>query len=311
MYETMLCRPIIAVFLGAALVHADVVRGQQAYDQGDYAAALDEWQASAWQGNAEAQYLLGAMYRDGKGVSRDMLQFVYWWSEAAKRGNLQAQRYVGWPITRADAPRLNCLPSRGSGRFDNMERVEFKIELRNTRPFVEQMVLANAENYTQGYEPKRPNVEVLLYQIDGERRVPVPVQVTLAGGSSGPYGDEARLMHWRNHGVFDEALLVGMRISVEESERKFYGDQFLAEMQKLVAQGQGNPQLLELNRKMLEGRSPYFDSLLPNRSGTYEIVARYASRDPRFWPGQLTSPPLRFEVVKTRAWIDAFRQPRK
>ncbi len=306
-------RVIAVACLGTIFLHGDVVRGQRAYDQGDYEAALLEWQASAQQGNAEAQYLLGTMYRDGKGTPRDMLEFVYWWSEAAKRGNLQAQSYVGWPITRGDTPRLNCLlgRTRGSSHFDNMERLEFKIELRKTRPFVEQMVLANAENYTQGYEPKRPNVEVLIYRIEGEQRVPVPVRVTLSGGSSGPYGDEARLMHWRNQGVFDEALLVGLRIPVEEAERKFYGDQFLAEMQKLVAKGQGNPQLLELNRKMLEGRSPYFDSLLPNRSGTYEIVARYASRDKRFWPGQLTSPPLRFEVVKTREWIDVFRQPQK
>ena len=309
----MLWRIITVACLGAIFVHADVVRGQQAYDQGDYAAALDEWQSSARQGNAEAQYLLGAMYRDGKGVSRDMLEFVYWWSEAAKRGHPQAQDYVGWPITRADAPRLICLPGRvaGSNRFDNMDRLEFKIELHNTRPFIEQMVLAKAENYTTGFEPKLPNVEVLIYRIEDERRVPVAVRVTLAGGSSGPYGDEARLLHWRNHGVFDEALLVGLHIPVEEAERKAYADQFLAEMQKLVAQGRGNPQLLELNRKLLDGRSPYFESLLPNRSGTYEILARYASQDQRFWPGQLTSPPLRFEVVKTREWIDAFRQPQK
>lgn len=309
----MLWRIVTVVYLGAISIHADVGRGQRAYDQGDYAAALEEWQASAQQGNAEAQYLLGAMYRDGKGTPRDMLEFVYWWSEAAKRGHRQAQEYVGWPIARADAPRLICLPGRagGSNRFDNMDRLEFKIELRNTRPFVEQMVLAKAENYAAGYEPKRPNVEALLYKIEDERREPVQVQLTLAGGSSGPYGDEARLLHWRNHGVFDEVLLVGLHIPVEEAERKVYADQFLAEMQKLVAQGRGNPQLLDLNRKLLDGRSPYFDSLLPNRSGTYEIVARYASQDQRFWPGQLTSPPLRFEVVKTREWIDAFRRPQR
>jgi hypothetical protein len=264
-----LCRAIALGYLITICLNADVISGQRAYDRADFAAAFQEWRASAEQGDP------------------------------------QAQEYMGWPITPRNAPRLTCTAVRL--RFDSMERLEFKIELHNTRPFIEQMVLGQAENYTAGYQPKRPTVKVLVYRIEGGQPVRIPVHLSLAGGSSGPYGDEARRTHLRNHGVFDESLLVSVRIPIEEAERKIYNAQFLAEAEKLVAEGKGNPQLLDVARKQLDSGSPYLDSLFPNREGAYEIVVRYASQDPRFWPNQLASPGLRFEVVKTREWIDAFR----
>ena len=46
----------------------------------------------AEQGNAEAQFKLGEMYRFGnKGVSKDSAEAVKWYEKAAEQGNLFAQ----------------------------------------------------------------------------------------------------------------------------------------------------------------------------------------------------------------------------
>ena len=47
--------------------------GVAAYDRGDYATALEEWRPIAEQGNADAQYNLGNMYYNGRGVPQDYL----------------------------------------------------------------------------------------------------------------------------------------------------------------------------------------------------------------------------------------------
>jgi TPR repeat protein len=45
----------------------------------------------AKQGNADAQNNLGAMYANGKGVSKDDKQAVYWYQKAAAQENTGAQ----------------------------------------------------------------------------------------------------------------------------------------------------------------------------------------------------------------------------
>ena len=47
----------------------DFQKGFRAYKSGDYATALREWRPLAEQGNADAQYNLGVMYYNGKGVA--------------------------------------------------------------------------------------------------------------------------------------------------------------------------------------------------------------------------------------------------
>jgi TPR repeat protein len=41
--------------------------------KGDYATALREWTPLAEQGHAKAQTILGAMYKEGKGVPKDIV----------------------------------------------------------------------------------------------------------------------------------------------------------------------------------------------------------------------------------------------
>jgi TPR repeat protein len=66
--------------------------GMAAYNRGDYVPAVKVFRAMAEQGNAEAQSLLGVMYRRGQGVARNSGRAFVWLSRAAARGNRKAKR---------------------------------------------------------------------------------------------------------------------------------------------------------------------------------------------------------------------------
>ena len=70
---------------------ADCQKGWETYEAGDYASALREWKPLAKQGNANAQFNLGLMYRWGQGVTQDDAQAAAWYRKAAEQGNTNAQ----------------------------------------------------------------------------------------------------------------------------------------------------------------------------------------------------------------------------
>ena len=65
--------------------------GLAAYDRKDYATAVKLWRPLAEQGNAFAQFNLGAMYNYGQGVLQDYKEAVKWYRLAAEQGNAFAQ----------------------------------------------------------------------------------------------------------------------------------------------------------------------------------------------------------------------------
>ena len=48
----------------------DFAKGLEAYQRGDYTAAINEWLPVGEQGDADAQVMLGAMYEEGQGVTQ-------------------------------------------------------------------------------------------------------------------------------------------------------------------------------------------------------------------------------------------------
>ena len=58
---------ILSVWVSPA--RADFEAGWQAYQRGDFAAALKEWRPLAQSNDARAQYNLGILYDQGKGVA--------------------------------------------------------------------------------------------------------------------------------------------------------------------------------------------------------------------------------------------------
>jgi TPR repeat protein len=73
------------------LVLGDFKSGLEAYERGDYAAALREWQPLAEKGDANAQYNLGLFYNQGQGVPKDLAQATAWYRKAAEQGNSNAE----------------------------------------------------------------------------------------------------------------------------------------------------------------------------------------------------------------------------
>ncbi|KAG0228627.1 hypothetical protein BGW41_003368 [Actinomortierella wolfii] len=72
--------------------------------EGEKRLDLDDLKAVKWyrraamQGHSEAQYRLGCMYEDGRGVYRENAEAYRWLLRAAEQGHRQAQTHIGWML---------------------------------------------------------------------------------------------------------------------------------------------------------------------------------------------------------------------
>ena len=95
----MKLRALLLAF--AIVLHASFAFGQDfrtghdAYKRGDYAQAMEILRPHAERGHAGAQFLLGAMYAEGRGVSSDSSEAVKWFRLSAERGLVQAEYALG------------------------------------------------------------------------------------------------------------------------------------------------------------------------------------------------------------------------
>ena len=83
---------IICTFPGSA---ADFQKGFDAYKNGDYATAMNEWRPLAERGHAIAQYNFGIMYENGEGVAQNDAEAVRWYRKAAEQEYARAQNNLG------------------------------------------------------------------------------------------------------------------------------------------------------------------------------------------------------------------------
>jgi len=61
------------------------------YNQGNYIKALDAFYVLAKEGDPKAQFNVGLIYANGKGVAKDNYQAMVWYKKAAEQGNTAAQ----------------------------------------------------------------------------------------------------------------------------------------------------------------------------------------------------------------------------
>jgi len=87
----------LAVLLGSAGLSwsADFQKGWKAFQEENYATALEEFLPLAKQGHELAQYNLGVMYREGRGVKKSNVDAVRWWTKAALASFAPAQANLG------------------------------------------------------------------------------------------------------------------------------------------------------------------------------------------------------------------------
>ena len=87
---------VFAVCIGASqIAEGGFKEGMDAYLRKDYLTAFKELKPVAEQGGAEAQYILGRMYRRGLGVVKDSKEAVKWYQKSADQGLAIAQHNLG------------------------------------------------------------------------------------------------------------------------------------------------------------------------------------------------------------------------
>ena len=95
--KTLIIIPILlfSLLLGAPSYSGDFNKGMTAAQKGDYATALKVWRPLAEQGDINAQYNLGQIYRRGLGVTQDYKEAVRLYTLAAEQGHAEAQNNLG------------------------------------------------------------------------------------------------------------------------------------------------------------------------------------------------------------------------
>jgi len=86
---------ILCTFCFTLNVSADYIDGQRAFASGDYEEAILEWSQVAENGDPRAQYNLGWMYANGRGVPQDFKVAIEWYTKSAHQENINAQYNLG------------------------------------------------------------------------------------------------------------------------------------------------------------------------------------------------------------------------
>ena len=97
---------VLALFTLHQSASADFQSGWEAYEKGEFSAAVREFGPLAEQGVAGAQINLGKMYAFGQGVTKNYAEAAKWFRRAAEKGNAKAQHNLsilsggGWGVQR-------------------------------------------------------------------------------------------------------------------------------------------------------------------------------------------------------------------
>ena len=86
---------IVWVAFATAPAFAGWEEGVDAYNKGDYKTALREWQPLAEQGDVDAQFYLGVMYENGRGLPQDYKEAIKWYKLSAEQGDAEAKYNLG------------------------------------------------------------------------------------------------------------------------------------------------------------------------------------------------------------------------
>ena len=87
----LLALTFLFLFSGSSVVFGDDLQdGWDALTKGDFQTAYKLWLPLAEQGDAKAQYNLGVMYANGRGVPQDYVLAHMWWNLAGSNGDKDA-----------------------------------------------------------------------------------------------------------------------------------------------------------------------------------------------------------------------------
>ncbi|HEX9568258.1 MAG TPA: tetratricopeptide repeat protein [Rhodospirillales bacterium] len=95
MWRILALVSIAVLSLGGAALGSGYTRGIEAYKRGDYSVALAELRPLAEAGDPVAQFSIGYMYAEGRGVASDLRVAAEWFDKAARQGHAMAQFNLG------------------------------------------------------------------------------------------------------------------------------------------------------------------------------------------------------------------------
>lgn len=73
----------------------DVAAGRTAFDRGDFVQAMAEWTNAAERGDPEAEFQLGMLFERGD-LKQDYKQADHWYEAAAEQGHIGAEYRLAW-----------------------------------------------------------------------------------------------------------------------------------------------------------------------------------------------------------------------
>ena len=94
---TLILTVTMSILLGSSRVcwGADLQKGADAANRGDFATAIKEWTSLAKQGDVAAQFNLGLTYHEGRVVPQDYKTAMRWYALAAQQGSADAHFNMG------------------------------------------------------------------------------------------------------------------------------------------------------------------------------------------------------------------------
>ena len=91
-----LCRVLLFTgFFACQALAGPLEDGMVAYQEKDYLKAIQVWRPLAQAGDPAAQYRLGVMYAEGRGVAPNDAEAALWFERAAEQGESMAQYNLG------------------------------------------------------------------------------------------------------------------------------------------------------------------------------------------------------------------------
>jgi|GEM_PF-3128790 len=84
--------------------YADYASGMRLFENGQYASAVYDWDASAEKGDPDSQDALGQAFEAGKGVRKNLVQALKWYTLAANSGQEDAQIHLAQLYLRNEVP---------------------------------------------------------------------------------------------------------------------------------------------------------------------------------------------------------------
>ena len=172
-------------FVRAMQWPVDVILGSE--DSGtDFAASKRETASDlrplAQQGDAVAQFKLGVLYKDGRGVGTNYEESAKWFRLAAEQGDIDAQNSLAFAYAKGRGVRQNYIEAYKWANLAHARGVEkLLVQRHEIVDFMSEADIAKAERLARAWEPKSADAAARQVREETERADISEVQKLLGG----------------------------------------------------------------------------------------------------------------------------------